>query len=442
MSLNPLVARIARRAALLMLIFIAPALALPVNAVVETRPLDKVAVIVNDDVITEAEIAARVQLVVSNLKKANRGQLPPSSVLRKQVVDNMVLERIQEQRARQLGVKIDDDMLDQAFADLASRNKMSVSQFQSTLKRDGVDLGEFKNQLRTQTMIRQLVNREVNSRIQITEQDVDAYLLIREQQQNRGIEYNISHILLTTPENASQAEIGRIQQQAQNIYKQLAEGASFTTLAVAHSKDQYALEGGLIGWRAAGQLPELFVSVLRTLQPGEISKVLKSANGFHILKLNQKRGETKHSFKVTQTHARHILMKRQSGITDDYIRLRLSQLRNRILSGEDFGKLARAHSDDVASAINNGDLDWITPGTMVPSFEQAMDRLKPGEISPIVVSPYGYHIIQVLGRRQKDLGKEKLRADARRELHVRKAEEYYQAWIRRLRDQAYVEFLG
>jgi len=186
----------------------------------------------------------------------------------------------------------------------------------------------------------------------------------------------------------------------------------------------------------------LFLKTLAKLSPGEVSPVLESPNGFHILKLNEKRGTKQPVFRVTQTHARHILFRRQAGISDKYLRSRLEQLRQRILNGEDFGKIARAHSDDVASAVNDGDLGWVTPGTMVPSFEKAMNLLKPGQVSPIIETPYGLHIIQVLGRRVKDLGEEKLRADATRELHVRKAEEYYQLWIRRLRDQAYVEYLG
>lgn len=404
-------------------------------------PLDRVAAIVNDDVITEIEIQARLKLVISNLK-GSRAQLPPKQILRRQVLESMVLERIQVQRAKEAGIKVSDDMLDQAFSELAEQNKMSEQQFRAAIRKDGVSLAAFRDQLRSQTAIRQLVNREVNSRIHISDEDVDAYMRKREQQQNSGVEYNISHIVLTTPENASQAVIKRIQRQAEEILRKINSGSSFETLAIANSKDQYALNGGLIGWKTTAQLPEQFIDTLRQLKPGQVSAVLKSANGFHILKLNQKRGGTAPSFRVTQTHARHILIKRVPGVSDDYLRRRLGQIRQRITDGEDFSKLARAHSDDVVSAVEGGDLGWVTPGTMVPSFEKAMNKLKPGVISQIVESPYGYHIIEVLARRQADLGEEKLRADTRRELHVRKAEEFYQVWIRKLRDQAYVEYLG
>jgi len=409
---------------------------------VDTRPLDKVAAIVNDDVVTEAEVQARLEQVIANLKKQKKTQLPPKEVLRKQVLDGMVLERIQEQRAKQIGINIDDQMLSEAFAELANRNKMTPGQFRAVLKKDGTNLAEFMEELRTRTAIQQLIAREVNSQVHISKEDVDEFMRKHDGQDSRQTEYNVSHILLAVPEKATPAEISRIQNRANEIHQQLENGKSFETVAIANSNDQYALKGGLIGWRAAGQLPELFVDALDKMKPGGVSPVLRSANGFHILKLNESRGTKVPVFRVTQTHARHILLRRQAGISDQYLRGRLLQLKERILNGEDFGKIARAHSDDVASAVNGGDLGWVTPGTMVPSFEKAMNLLKPGQISPIVESPYGLHLIQVLGRREKDLGEEKLRADAMRELQVRKAEEYYQLWIRRLRDQAYVEYLG
>ena len=431
MILNPLPSRQLGRY-LLNAVFIVFALqAGVVRASVDTQPLDKVAAIVNDDVVTEAELQARLKQVVTNLKKQKKTQLPPMDVLRKQVLDSMVLERIQEQRAKQIGISIDDQTLSEAFAELANRNKMTPDQFRAVLKKDGTNLADFMKQLRTQTAIQQLIAREVNSQVHITKEDVDEFMRKHDQQDSRQTEYNVSHILLAVPGKATPAEVSKVEKRANEIHQQLLNGKSFETLAIANSNDQYALKGGLIGWRAAGQLPELFVEALGKMKPGGISPVLQSANGFHILKLNESRGAKTPVFRVTQTHARHILLRRQAGISDQYLRGRLRQLRQRILDGDDF-----------ASAVNDGDLGWITPGTMVPSFEKAMNLLKPGQISSIVETPYGLHLIQVLGRREKDLGQEKLRADAMRELHVRKAEEYYQIWIRRLRDQAYVEYLG
>ena len=442
MIFNPLLTRPLGKA-LLGAVFVALSIpAISASGSAEPRPLDKVVAIVNDDVVTETELQARLNLVLANLKKQKQTQLPPVEVLRKQVLDNLILERIQEQQAKKLGITIDDQTLAQAFAELANRNKMSPDQFRSSLRKQGVEMLEFMKQLRNQTAIQQLISREVNSKVQITKEDVDEFMRKHDQESGRQTEYNVSHILLSIPERASPAKIMEIRKRANGIHQQLVDGKSFETQAIANSNDQYALKGGLIGWRAAAQLPELFLKTLAKMNPGEVSPVLESPNGFHILKLNEKRGAKQPVFRVTQTHARHILFRRQTGISDKYLRSRLEQLRQRILNGEDFGKIARAHSDDVASAVNDGDLGWVTPGTMVPSFEKAMDLLKPGQVSPIIETPYGLHIIQVLGRRVKDLGEEKLRADATRELHVRKAEEYYQLWIRRLRDQAYVEYLG
>jgi len=406
------------------------------------KPLDRVAAIVNDDVVTESELQERLKLVLANFKTQKQSQLPPMDVLRKQVLDSLVIERIEEQEAKRIGISIDDQTLEQAFAELANRNKMTPDQFRAALKKQGTNLHDFMNHLRNQTAIQQLIAREVNSKVRITEEDVDEFMRKHDKEGAQQTEYNVSHILFSVSEKASPAEVAKVQKHANEVYQQLLKGKSFQSLAIANSNDQYALKGGLIGWRAAAQLPELFLKTLETLKPGDISPVLRSANGFHILKLNDRRGAKQPVYRVTQTHARHILLRRQAGISDKYLRSRLLQLRQRILDGEDFGKIARTHSDDVASAVNDGDLGWITPGTMVPSFEKAMDLLKPGQISGIVETPYGLHLIQVLGRRVADLGKEKLRADATRELQVRKAEEYYQLWIRRLRDQAYVEYLG
>jgi len=310
------------------------------------------------------------------------------------------------------------------------------------MAREGVAWTAVVAQLKTQLTIQHLLSREIHGRIRISDSDVDSYVKARQEQNDRGVQYNLSHILLPVPQKASPAERKKVLQQARKFRREIANGASFATIAIANSKDQYALEGGLIGWRTAAQIPELFVQALNRLQPGQVSDVLSSQNGFHLLRLNDRRGGETQKYTVTQTHARHILIKRVEGVSDSYLKQRLNQLRRRILNGEDFGQLAKVYSEDVASAVNNGDLDWITPGTMVPTFEQAMDRLQPGVLSEIIESPYGYHLIEVLGRRTKDIGEEKLRADARRELHLRKAEEQYQIWIHRLRDEAYVEFRG
>jgi len=411
------------------------------EAATRPLPLDHVVAIVNNDVITHSELQDRIQLMKNNFR-GNPNQLPPEPVLRKQILDSLVLERIQLQRARDSGIEISDAELQQAIASMAQRNKVSVDQLRKNMAREGVAWTAVVAQLKTQLTIQHLLSREIHGRIRISDSDVDSYVKARQEQNDRGVQYNLSHILLPVPQKASPAERKKVLQQARKFRREIANGASFATIAIANSKDQYALEGGLIGWRTAAQIPELFVQALNRLQPGQVSDVLSSQNGFHLLRLNDRRGGETQKYTVTQTHARHILIKRVEGVSDSYLKQRLNQLRRRILNGEDFGQLAKVYSEDVASAVNNGDLDWITPGTMVPTFEQAMDRLQPGVLSEIIESPYGYHLIEVLGRRTKDIGEEKLRADARRELHLRKAEEQYQIWIHRLRDEAYVEFRG
>ena len=415
--------------------------ALATESATGPAPLDHVVAIVNNDVITNNELRSRIELM-KNSFKGNPNQLPPEAVLRKQILENLVLERIQLQRANDVGIQISGPELKQAVADLAQQNKVSVEQLKKNMAREGVAWSTVEAQVRTQLTIQHLLSREIHSQIRISDSDVDSYVKARKEQNDSGIQYNLSHILLPVPQNASPSVRAKAMQLAKKLRREIITGTSFSTVAIANSKDQYALQGGLIGWRTAAQIPEIFVQALNRLRPGDVSEVLSSRNGYHLLRLNDRRGGGKQEFTVTQTHARHILIKREQGVSDAYLKQRLNQLRRRILNGEDFGELARIYSDDVASAVENGDLGWITPGKMVPAFEQAMNQLKPGALSEVIESPYGYHLIEVLGRRQKDIGEEKLRADAQRELHLRKAEEQYQIWIHRLRDEAYVEYLN
>lgn len=405
-----------------------------------TVSLDRMAVIVNDDVITEQDLQHRIRIITSQFR--GRGaQLPSAEVLRKQVLENMILERIQLQMAAAAGINVREQQVTEALAEAARQNRMSTEKLKQVLVRDGIPLEEFREQLRGQVAIRALLGREIHSQIHITDYDVDAFLQERAQRGGNDVQYQLSHILIAVAENASPTERRKAEKLARRVKRQLDKGASFTKLAVAHSRDQYALKGGEIGWRTLGQLPSLFAEPVSRLTPGKVSQVIQSPNGYHLIRLNKKRGSTKKTHTVTQTLARHILLKR-GGISDSYLKRELERLRQRIVNGDDFGKIAQVHSDDSASAANGGSLDWVTPGQMVPSFEKAMNKLKPGEISPVVESPYGFHIIQVLKRRKKDIGKEKERADARRELHMRKFDERLQEWLRRLRDQAYVEYLG
>jgi len=413
----------------------APATA-PVSAGAPGDTIDRILVVVNDDVITASEVANRVAVVRKRLVD-RKVTLPPPDVLQRQVMERMVVERLQLQAAHQLGISISDAQLDSAIQRIADHNHKSLDAIRHETESDPGGFKAFRDEVRTQLVIQQLVDREVNSRVTVSEAEVENFLA---NQAARGdTEYNLSHILISLPESASPEAIQKARQKADGLLAELKKGADFSQLAVANSQSQDALEGGSLGWKSSGQLPDLFVNALRNLQPGQVSEVLRSPNGFHILRLNDRRGGNT-VLNVTQTHARHILFKTSELVSLSEAQRRAAQLRERLLHGEDFAQAARAHSDDIGSAANGGDLGWVNPGQMVPEFEKAMDALKPGEISQPVASQFGVHLIQVLARRERDVSHERAVADARNQIHARKADERYEQWLRQLRDEAYVDY--
>lgn len=398
--------------------------------------IDRILVVVNDDVITASEVDNRVAVVRKRLID-RKVTLPPADVLQRQVMERMVVERLQLQAAHQLGISVSETQLDTAIQRIADHNHKNVDAIRQETEAEPGGYKAFRDELRTQLLIQQLVDREVNNRVTVSETEVENYLA---NQAVRGdTEYNLSHILISLPESASPEAIQKARQKADGLLAELKKGADFSQLAVANSQSQDALEGGNLGWKSSGQLPDLFVNVLRNLQPGEVSEVLRSPNGFHILRLNDRRGGGT-VLNVTQTHARHILFKTNELVSLAEAQRRAAQLRERLVHGEDFAQAARAHSDDIGSAANGGDLGWINPGQMVPEFEKAMDALKPGEISQPVTSQFGVHLIQVLARRERDVSHERAVADARSQIHARKADETYEQWLRQLRDEAYVDY--
>lgn len=400
-------------------------------------PIDRILIVVNDDIITATEVDNRLGSVVRRLREQKINP-PPEPVLRRQVMEHMVTERLQLQVARNLGLKVSDEQIERAIRTIAERRQTSVEALRKEVDKEAGGYTAFREELRAQLLAQQLVEREINNRIAVSEAEVEDYLAA---QAARGatVEYNISHILITVPESAAPEKIAAARARAERVHDELIKGADFKQLAVAHSQGQNALEGGGLGWRSSGQLPELFVNALRELKPGEVSKVVRSPNGFHILRLNDRRGgDAAHN--VTQTRARHILFRVNELTTPREAERRAAQLRERLMSGEDFAAAARARSDDIGSANNGGDLGWITPGQTVPEFERAMDTLKPGEISEPVKTPFGVHLIQVLERRERDLTREREQAQARSQILARKADERHELWLRQLRDEAFVEY--
>lgn len=400
--------------------------------------LDRILAIVNDDVITESELSSRLaqtkrQLALDKIK------LPTDEVLRRQLLEHMVMEQLQLQLAERAGIRVTDADVDQALEKIAQSNKMNVTEFRRMLVREGLDLQAHAAQLRSQLTIRQLLEREINNRVTVSESEVEIFL--ETHPQGADVEYHLSHIFLPLPESASPEAIQATRKRADDIQRRLKEGANFEQLAVTYSQGEGAMSGGAIGWRKAGQLPELFVAPLKDLAPGNVTDILRGPNGFHILRLNNRRGDTP-ATNVAQTHTRHILLRRSEIQSLEEARTKLLNLRNRIEHGEDFATLAKGNSEDTGSAAGGGDLGWINPGQLVPEFEKAMDALKPGELSQPVRTPFGLHLIQVLERRTQDISKERLQASARNQIHTRKANERYEQWVRQQRDEAFVEYLS
>ena len=405
-----------------------------------TTDVDRIVVIVNDDVITESELANRLAETKKQLalEKIN---VPPDNVLRKQLLDRMVLERLELQLAAQTGIHVSDADVDRAFESIAQRNKLSVEDFRKAMVQNGMDVDAYRAQLRDQITIQQLLDREINNRVTVTDSEVNNFLENHQNLADMDVSYNISHILIGIPESATPEAIQAAKKRADDIEQQLKQGADFGKTAVSYSQGSDALKGGNLGWKKAGELPELFLSALKNMSPGDISDVLRGPNGFHILKLNDKRAGTGET-SVIQTHVRHILLRPSEIMSVSEARQKLLNLRERILNGEDFAALARAHSEDPGSAANGGDLGWVNPGQMVPEFEKAMNALKPNQLSEPVRTQFGLHLIQVLGRRTRDVTKERLLDAARQQIHARKADERYEQWARQLRDEAFVEYLN
>jgi peptidyl-prolyl cis-trans isomerase SurA len=401
------------------------------------RDLDRILVIVNDDVITQSELGSRLPAIKQQLLK-QRVRLPADEVLNRQVLERMILERLQLQLAAQLGIQVNEAKVEQAFARLAQQNKLSVEQFKAALKDEGIGVAAFREQLRDQLTIQQLLEREINSRVSVSESEVQAFIAERARR-GEAVAYNVGHILIAVPENANTAAVQAAERRARELVRQLRNGADFEQTAVAQSQDAKALEGGGLGWRTPEQLPALFVSALKGMEAGGISDVLRSANGFHILKLNGKRGGDQRQA-VVQQHARHILIKPNELVSLDDAEAKARALRDRIEQGTDFAALAKAHSDDPGSVANGGDLGWVTPGQTVPEFERALNELKPGEVSQPVRTPFGVHLIQLLERREADISAERSEMEARAEIRARKADERYEQWLQQLRDEAYVEY--
>lgn len=401
--------------------------------------LDRIVAVVNDDIIARSELDTRIEQVRDRLRQSGTAP-PPDHTLRRQVLERMVLTRLQLQLARDSGIRVDDERLNGTLLRIADQNNLTLREFRNTLEREGHDFGKFREEIREEIMVSEVRRRRVESLVHVSQRDVDDYLSTLESQ---GAEvdrhrYRMQHILISVPDGASAEEIAQVRARTERLLREIRAGADFASVAVTHSDGQQALEGGDLGWRQASDLPTMFGDALLRLEVGEVTEPIRSASGFHLVKLVDKRGSERQM--VRQTRARHVLIALDELTDEAAARRQLSALRERIVNGEDFGEIARIHSDDSGSAPRGGELGWVDPGNTVPVFERTMDSLAPGGLSQPFRSQFGWHIVQVLERRERDDTDAARRAEALRALRARRIEENMRTWVRRVRDEAYVEY--
>jgi peptidyl-prolyl cis-trans isomerase SurA len=430
-AMHPYLRSLSVLAFILASFFGAPAGAAPADPV----EADRIVAVVGDEVITRYDLRQRLATALKQLQKQNT-TLPPQDVLERQLLERMIMDRVQMQFARETGLKVDDTQLDQAITKVAANNKMTPQQFKAALEKDGVNYAAFREEIRGELTMVRLREREVDSKIIISDGEIDMYLA-NQASTGSGEEIHLAHILLRAPESASPEALQKLRLRGEQALQRAREGASFAELAAGFSDAPDALQGGDLGWRPMDRLPQLYAETAARMRPGDVSDLLRSSAGFHILKLVAKRGGGG-PVSVQQTHARHILIRVNEVVSETEARRKMENLRERLVNGGDFAELARLYSQD-GSAGKGGDLGWVSPGDTVPEFERAMDALKDNEISPVVQTPFGMHLIQVVERRSRDVSEDRKRAAARQALRERKLEEAYQDWLRQIRDRAYVE---
>ncbi|MBM3366760.1 MAG: molecular chaperone SurA [Betaproteobacteria bacterium] len=399
--------------------------------------VDRIAAVVNREVVTYTELRERLGSTERELRRQGT-PLPDAALLERQLLERLILEKLQLELARESGIRIDEIQLDRAIERVAQGNNLSLADFRRALERDGIDFERFREEVRSQIMLTRLREREVDDRIQVNDTEIDLYLAENKDGDGRSGEYNLAHILVRLPEQAAPERIEQARAKAEKARAEAVAGGDFARLAASYSDGADALQGGAMGWRAEDRLPELFSATLKRMRPGAVSEVLRSPAGFHVLKLIESRNAGADE-PVMQTRVRHILVRTNEVVSEAEARRKLADLRERMVIGkQDFASLARQHSEDGTASLG-GILDWVFPGDTVPEFERAMNELKLGEISQPVKSTFGWHLIEVLERRNAGLTPERKRLQARQVLRGRKADEAFQEWLRQLRDRAFVE---
>jgi peptidyl-prolyl cis-trans isomerase SurA len=398
--------------------------------------LDRIVAVVNKEVITQFELNDRIGRVQKELQRRGTSSVERSEI-EHQVLERIIVEKVQLQFARDSGMRVDDLELDRTVNRVAESNKLSLTEFRQRLEGDSIPFDKFRDELRNEILLTRLRDREVTSKLTVSEGEIDNLILEQSEKKEVGTEYNVAHILIRVPEQATPPQVEARRARAEEVVKRLKDGTDFAQLAATYSDSPDALQGGLIGWRGQQRLPELFVEALAGLKPGGVSGVFRSPAGFHVIKLLDMRGAGA-PLLVEQAHVRHILVRTNDLVSEDEAKRKLLGLRERIVNGVDFAELARLNSDD-GSASRGGDLGWVYPGDTVSEFERAFTELKPMEVSQPVKTPFGWHLIQILERRTADVSYDRRRVEARKALLDRKGDEAYQEWLRQLRDRAYVE---
>jgi len=400
-------------------------------------PLDRIIAVVNEDVIMHSELEAKMRTVRDQIKQQG-AKIPPASILERQVLDNLVQNRIQLQLASRAGIRVDDETLNRTIGNIAAENQVSLTQFREILEQDGYSYEKFREDIRNEITLTQLRNRQVESRIVVTEREIDNFLVNQEFQGTFQTEIRLSHILLSLPEAATEDEIAQVRQVANQIREDLLSGADFADTATTVSDGGNASNGGNLGWRKIEDIPSLFADYIPEMKNGDISELIQSPSGFHIIKISEMKSDQESI--IEQTRARHILIKTDQLVTSEQAKAKLEQLKFRIESGDDFALLAKGNSHDPVSAIDGGNLGWRSPGELVPEFQRMMDSLEPKQVSEPFRSNFGWHILEVLERRSFDNTESVKRGKARFTIRNRKLKEAMQNWTRRLQDEAYVEY--
>ncbi|MGA9851373.1 MAG: peptidylprolyl isomerase [Gammaproteobacteria bacterium] len=400
--------------------------------------LDRVVAVVNDEVILKSELDQRIAAITKQIQ-AQGTALPPENILRKQVLDQMVTTKLELQQAANKGISVSDDTLNQSITRIAEQNGLTLAQLPAKLQQEGIDYADFRQDLRNQLIIHDLEQQLVSQQMHITPAEVQAQIQADEANGNANTQYHLAQILITTPADPTPAQVAEARTKAQDIYQKLKQGADFAAMAVEYSQGQQALKGGDLGWRKGSELPTVFADAVSQMNAGNITEPLSDASGFHIVKLDGVK-RTDNKVEVTQTHARHILLQPSAIMTDAQAQAKLEELRKEILAGADFAKLAEQYSKDPGSASKGGDLGWLDPGATVPVFQTQMDKLQVGQVSEPFKTQFGWHIVQVLGRRQVDQTQEYTQNKAYEAIYARKSEEIVQQWLSQLKDSAFIEY--